>query len=37
LQPGPTGVFLNLLKDHDNPAIVDNGVRLDPNTFLALS
>jgi hypothetical protein len=37
LQPEPSGVFLNLLKDHDNPAIVDNGIRLDPNTFLALS
>lgn len=37
LQPGSSGVFLNLLKDHDNPAIADNGIRLDPNTFLALS
>ena len=37
LQPGPSGVFLKLLKDHDNPGIPDNGVRLDPNTFLALS
>ena len=37
LQPGPSGVFLKLLKDHGNPVVPDNGVRLDPNTFLALS
>ena len=37
LQPGPSGVFLKLLKDHDNPVVPDNGVRLDPDTFLALS
>lgn len=36
LQPEPTGVFLRLLKDHDNPTISDANVRLDPNTFLAL-
>ena len=36
LQPDPTGVFLKLLKDHDNPTIPDASVRLDPNTFLAL-
>lgn len=36
LQPGPTGVILKLLKDHDNPAIPETSVRLDPNTFLAL-
>jgi hypothetical protein len=36
LQPDPTGVFLKLLKDHDNPTISDASVRLDPNTFLAL-
>ncbi|MEE9419242.1 MAG: hypothetical protein V3W43_07175 [Desulfatiglandaceae bacterium] len=36
LQPEPTGVFLRLLKDHDNPTISDASVRLDPNTFLAL-
>ena len=37
LQSGSSGVFLKLLKDHDNPVVPDNGVRLDPNTFLALS
>jgi hypothetical protein len=37
IQPGPSGVFLKLLKDHGNPVVPDNGVRLDPNTFLALS
>jgi hypothetical protein len=37
LQPGPSGVFLKLLKDHGNPVVPENGVRLDPNTFLALS
>lgn len=36
LEPEPTGVFLKLLKDHDNPTIPDTSVRLDPNTFLAL-
>ena len=36
LQPEPTGVFLRLLKDHDNPTISDASVSLDPNTFLAL-
>jgi len=29
-----TGIFLQLLKDHDNPVISDTSVRLDPNTFL---
>ena len=36
LQPDSSGIFLRLLKDHDNPAISKMGVRLDPNTFLAL-
>ena len=36
LQPESSGVFLRLLKDHDNPTIPDASVRLDPNTFLAL-
>lgn len=36
LEPDPPGMFLKLLKDHDNPAIADASVRLDPNTFLAL-
>jgi len=35
LQPDPSGIFLRLLKDHDNPASPDTGVRLDSNTFLA--
>ncbi|MBW1703253.1 MAG: hypothetical protein JRJ69_14350 [Deltaproteobacteria bacterium] len=36
-QPESSGVFLRLLKDHDNPTIPDASVRLDPNTFLALN
>ena len=36
LQSEPSGVFLRLLKDHDNQVIPDISVRLDPNTFLAL-
>ncbi len=36
LQPDVSGVYLKLLKDHDNPSIPDVSVRLDPNTFLAL-
>ncbi len=35
-QPESSGVFLKLLKDHDNPTIPNTSVRLDPNTFLAL-
>jgi len=35
-QPESSGVFLKLLKDHDNPAIPDTRIRLDQNTFLAL-
>jgi len=35
LNSTPTGVFLYLLKDHDNPIKPDaSSVRLDPNTFL---
>ncbi|MCP4681978.1 MAG: hypothetical protein GY864_06580, partial [Desulfobacterales bacterium] len=34
LQTGPSGTFLKLLKDHENPTITDISVRLDPNTFL---
>jgi len=34
LEPEPSGVFLRLLKDHDNPTLPDTRVRLDPNTFL---
>ena len=36
LQPEQSGVYLKLLKDHDNDSITDQSVRLDPNTFLAL-
>lgn len=34
LEPEPSGVFLRLLKDHDNPTLPDTRVKLDPNTFL---
>lgn len=34
LEPEPSGVFLRLLKDHDNPTLPDTHVQLDPNTFL---
>ena len=37
LKPTQTGVFLNLLKDHDQPIIGEKSVSLDPNTFLAIS
>jgi len=36
LQPTQNGVFLTLLKDHDNEVRGDTRVRLDPNTFLAI-
>jgi len=36
LQTEPSGVFLKLLKDHDNPTISNASVRLDPSTFLTL-
>ncbi len=37
LQPTTTGVFLRLLKDHETPVVPPTQVRLDPNTFLAVS
>lgn len=37
LQPEQAGVFLKLLKDHNRYQIPENSIRLDPNTFLALS
>ncbi len=36
LQPEHSGIFLRLLKDHDNPTITDITIRLNPKTFLAL-
>ena len=36
LQPTQSGVFLKLLKDHDNPVTQETSIRLDPNTFLAI-
>ncbi|MBW1788548.1 MAG: hypothetical protein JRK53_18320 [Deltaproteobacteria bacterium] len=36
LVPEREGIFLKLLKDHDNPSIRETGVMLDPNTFLAM-
>ncbi|MCF8128804.1 MAG: hypothetical protein K9N10_09830 [Deltaproteobacteria bacterium] len=36
LVPEPSGVFLKLLKDHDQSGDPDASVKLDPNTFLAL-
>lgn len=35
LYPTQSGLFLRLLKDHDNQVTSDISVRLDPNTFLA--
>lgn len=35
VQPGQTGLRLNLLKDHDHPVLKDIAIQLDPNTFLA--
>lgn len=34
LNSTPNGIFLELLKDHDNPVKPNTSVRLDPNTFL---
>jgi hypothetical protein len=34
LNSKPDGIFLELLKDHDNPVKPNTSVRLDPNTFL---
>jgi hypothetical protein len=36
LVPEREGIFLKLLKDHDNPSIRETGVVLDPNSFLVL-
>jgi hypothetical protein len=36
LQTGSSGVFLKLLKDHDNPTFNEISVRLDPGTFLSM-
>jgi len=36
LVPEPSGVFLRLLKDHDQSGDPDISVKLDPNTFLAM-
>jgi hypothetical protein len=36
LVPEPSGVFLKLLKDHDQSGDPDISVKLDPNTFLAM-
>ncbi len=36
LSSSPSGVFLELLKDHDRKGISDAVIRLDPNTFLAM-
>ncbi len=35
LDPGESGIFLKLIKDHDNEIKSDSSIRLDPNTFLA--
>jgi KaiC/GvpD/RAD55 family RecA-like ATPase len=37
LQPSQSGLSLKLLKDHEMPVIPEAIVRLDPNTFLAMS
>src|SRR4030042_4756021 len=37
LQSTQSGVFLRLIKDHDDPTIPDSSVRLDPNTFLVIA
>jgi hypothetical protein len=34
LQPTQIGIFLKILKDHDNTVLSDASIRLDPNTFL---
>ncbi len=36
LKAEPSGIFLSLLKDHDQPGSPETNVRLDPNTFLAM-
>lgn len=35
LDPSENGIFLKLIKDHDNEVKDDSKIRLDPNTFLA--
>lgn len=35
LDPGESGIFLKLIKDHDHEVKDDSSIRLDPNTFLA--
>lgn len=35
LLPEPSGLFLKLLKDHDNPTLDGISVRLDPATFIS--
>jgi len=35
LDPCDDGIFLKLIKDHDNQVNADSKIRLDPNTFLA--
>lgn len=37
LQPTQSGIVLRLMKDHDTEVKPDASVRLDPNTFLAMS
>ncbi len=37
LQPTQSGILLQLLKDHENEIAPDMSVRLDPNTFLAMT
>jgi len=37
LQPTQSGIHLQLLKDHENEIAPDMSVRLDPNTFLAMT
>ncbi len=37
LQPTQSGVFLKLIKDHDQEVGKDASVRLDPNTFLTMA
>jgi len=37
LHPTQSGILLELLKDHESEVVSDNSVRLDPNTFLAMT
>lgn len=37
LKAEPSGIFLSLLKDHEQPDYPQAHVRLDPNTFLAMA